>query len=48
MALSELLQIRMLLEQAENGHIEASRDYWMLLAQEAELTADFDFLFNQL
>lgn len=47
-ALSELLQIRMFLEQAENGHIEASRDYWMLLAQEAELTADFDFLFNQL
>lgn len=47
-ALSELLQIRTLLEQAENVHIEASRDYWMLLAYEAELVADFDFLFNNL
>lgn len=46
--LSELLQIRILLEQAENAHIEASRDYWMLLAYEAELTANFDFLFNNL
>lgn len=47
-ALSELLQIRILLEQAENVHIEASRNYWMLLAYEAELVADFDFLFNNL
>jgi len=47
-ALSELLQIRTWLEQAENAHIEASRDYWLLLAYEAELTADFDFLFNNL
>jgi len=47
-ALSELLQIRTLLEQAENAHIEASRAYWILLAYEAELTADFDFLFNNL
>lgn len=47
-ALSELLQIRTLLEQAENVHIEASRAYWMLLVYEAELTADFDFLFNNL
>lgn len=47
-ALSELLQIRTLLEQAENAHIEASHDYWMLLAYEAELTADFDFIFNNL
>ncbi|MBK1442272.1 TolC family protein [Parapedobacter sp. ISTM3] len=46
--LSELLQIRILLEQAENARIEASRDYWVLLAYEAELTADFDFLFNNL
>lgn len=46
--LSELLQIRILLEQAENMHIEASRDYWMLLAYEAELTANFEFLFNNL
>lgn len=47
-ALSELLQIRTMLEQAENIHIEASRDYWMLLAYEAELAADFGFLFNNL
>lgn len=47
-SLSELLQIRTLLEQAENAHIEASREYWMLLAAEAELTGNFDFLFNQL
>ena len=46
--LSELLQIRLLLEQAENAHIEASRDYWVLLAHQAALTADFDFLFNNL
>jgi len=46
--LTELLQIRTLLEQAENNHIEASHEYWMLLAYEAELTADFDFLFNNL
>jgi len=47
-ALTELLQIRTLLEQAENAHIGASRDYWMLLAYEAELTVDFNFLFNHL
>lgn len=47
-ALSELLQIRTLLEKAEGVHIDASRDYWMLLASEAELVADFDFLFNNL
>lgn len=46
--LSELLQIRLLLEQAENQHLEASREYWLLLAYEAELTADFSFLFNNL
>ncbi|MEC3880323.1 TolC family protein [Parapedobacter sp. 10938] len=46
--LSELLQIRTLLEQAENAHIEASREYWALLAYEAELTADFGFLFSNL
>lgn len=47
-ALTELLQIRSLLELAEEKHIEASRDYWMLLAHQAELTSDFDFLFNNL
>lgn len=47
-ALSELLQISSLLEQAENKHIEASRHYWMLQAEEATLTANFDYLFNNL
>lgn len=46
--LSELLQIRNILEQAESSHLEASHEYWMLHAYEAELTADFNFLFNNL
>jgi outer membrane protein TolC len=46
--LTELLQIRQLLEQAENSHIEASRSYWLQLADEAELSNNFDFLFNNL
>lgn len=46
--LSELLQIQALLEQAETNHIDVSRDYWLLVAQEAELTSDFDFLFSNL
>lgn len=46
--LSELLQIRILLEQAESAHLDAARDYWLLLAYEAELTADFNFLFNNI
>lgn len=46
--LSELLQLRLLLEDAENSHLEASRDYWLQLANEAALTADFDFLFTNL
>jgi outer membrane protein TolC len=47
-ALSELLQIRILLEQAENAQIDISRDYWTLLTYKAQLTADFDFLFKKL
>lgn len=47
-SLSELLQIQALLEQAEKATIHISHDYWMLLAYEAELTANFDFLFNNL
>lgn len=47
-SLTELLQIRTLLEQAEDNHIEASRTYWLSLATEAELAADFNFLFNHL
>lgn len=46
--LNDLLQIQMLLEQAEDKHIGASQEYWMLRAYEAELTADFAFLFNNL
>ncbi|MGV8879626.1 MAG: TolC family protein [Sphingobacteriaceae bacterium] len=47
-SLTELLQIQQLLEQAENNAIEATRSYWLLLAYEAELTANFDFLFHNL
>ncbi|OQP44828.1 hypothetical protein A4H97_10735 [Niastella yeongjuensis] len=46
--LTELLQIQLLLEQAENNQIEATVDYWMLHADRAALTADFQFLFNNL
>ena len=46
MDLSTLLQIQQLLEQAENKHIEAAYGYWNLLAVEAALIADFDYLFN--
>lgn len=48
MDLSSLLQIQLLLEQAEKTHIRASYEYWMLLATQAELLGDFDFLFNNL
>lgn len=48
MDLSALLQIQMLLEQAEKTHIEAAYDYWLLLAAEAELLADFDYVFTNL
>lgn len=46
MDLSALLQVQQLLENAENKHIEAAFDYWTLLADEAVLTGDFDFLFD--
>lgn len=46
--LTELLQIRTLLEQAENNHIESAHAYWLLLASEAAITTNFDFLFNNL
>lgn len=48
MDLSNLLQIQLLLEQAENSHIDAAFNFWMLMATEAELTADFSHLFNTL
>src|SRR5690554_2463533 len=46
--LSTLLQTQILLEQAEKKHIQASYDYWLLLAAEAELIADFDYVFTNL
>ena len=46
--LNELLQIQQLFEVAENQLLEASQDYWMLVAYEAELTSDFNFLFTNL
>src|SRR5690554_65330 len=46
--LSTLLQIQILLEQAETRHIQAAYDYWLLLAAEAELLADFDYVFTNL
>lgn len=46
MDLSTLLQIQLLLEQAENRHIKAVYGYWRLLTEEAALIADFDYLFN--
>ncbi|HUH28626.1 TolC family protein, partial [Gelidibacter sp.] len=48
MDLSNLLQIQILLEQAENKHIEAAFGFWMLMASEAELMADFSHVFNNL
>ena len=48
MDLSNLLQIQILLEQAEKKHIEAAFGFWMLMASEAELIADFSHVFNNL
>jgi len=47
-ALSELLQISKLLEEAEQKHIAAAKSYWILLAEEASLNSNFDFVFNNL
>ena len=46
--LSNLLQIQILVEQAEKKHIDAAYGFWMLMASEAELLADFSHLFNTL
>lgn len=48
MDLSSLLQIQILLEHAEENHIRASYEYWNLLIAQAELQANFDFVFNNL
>ncbi|CAL1517724.1 hypothetical protein MMC2321_01460 [Chitinophaga sp. MM2321] len=42
--LSELLQIQLLLQQAENTHIEACREFWELMITNATLTGDFSYL----
>lgn len=47
-SLTELLQIRYLLEQAENEQIEAAREFWLLQSEQAALNMDFKFLFNHL
>ncbi len=48
MDLSNLLQIQILLEHAEIKHIDAAFNFWMLMASEAELIADFSHLFTNL
>jgi len=48
LSLSELLQIRQLLEQAELKQIETSKSYWDLRIEEAGLTTDFEILFDNL
>ena len=48
MDLSNLLQIQILLEQAEKKHSDAAFGFWMLRTSEAELIADFSHVFNNL
>jgi len=48
LSMTELLQTSLLLEQAENNHIEALHSYWQQKTEEAWLSHDFDFLFNNL
>lgn len=48
MDLSNLLQIQIILEQAENKLIDAAFSFWMLKTSEAALLADFSHLFNNL
>lgn len=48
MDLSDLLQIQIILEQAEIKHIDAAFGFWTLIASEAELLADFSHLFHNL
>src|SRR5690606_20740374 len=44
--LSDLLQVQLLVEDAEKNYIEALLEYWKLRVQYSELTEDFDFLFR--
>lgn len=47
-SLTELLQIQQILENAERNQINAAKEYWKQVINLAELTADFDYLFNNL
>lgn len=47
-SLTELLQIRSLVEQTENTQIEAASAFWQLLSEHAALSMDFGFLFTHL
>lgn len=46
--LTELLQIRQILENAEKSQIDAAREFWQQIVDKAELTGDFNFLFTNL
>lgn len=46
--LIELLQIRTILEDTETNQLDASREYWQHVISYAELSADFEYLFNNL
>ena len=46
--LTELLQIRQILENAEKSQIDAAKEFWEQVVNKAELTGDFDFLFTHL
>ncbi|MBB6269753.1 outer membrane protein TolC [Pedobacter cryoconitis] len=45
--LTELLQIQSLLQQVEKNSIEVQQEFWNLLIRRAELSGDFNYLFNQ-
>ena len=46
--LTELLQVRQILENAEKSQIDAAKEFWEQVIAKAELTGDFDYLFTQL
>lgn len=45
--LTELLQLQLLLQQAEKSAIEASHQYWVQVTQLAEVSGDFSYLSSQ-
>lgn len=46
--LTELLQIQQIVETAENNQLNAVKEYWKQVINLAEMTTDFDYLFNNL